>query len=124
MDFVNERLQKKQELEERTRKFAVGVFQMLRTLPNDIAARVIGFQLGKSASSIGANYREANRAESRADFAHKLGIVLKEASETAYWLSLLVELYPGVEALPHLAAEVEEFLRLFQSAVSSLRKTD
>jgi len=120
-EFENENLRKKRELEVRTLRFAVGVFKLLRALPDDIALRVIGFQLGKSASSIGANYREANRAESRADFIHKIGIVLKETSETGYWIDILVALYPDNETLVHLKAESDEFLRLFQSVTRSLR---
>jgi len=120
-EFENENLRKKRELEARTLCFAVGVFKLLKTLPDDIVLRVIGFQLGKSASSIGANYREANRAESRADFSHKLGIVLKETSETGYWIDLLDALYPDNETLRHLKAEIEEFLRLFQASIRSLK---
>ena len=82
MDFENENLRKKRELEARTRRFAVAMFQLLKELPDDVSTQVIAFQVGKSASSIGANYREANRAESRADFTHKLAIALKESSET------------------------------------------
>jgi len=120
-EFENENLRKKRELEARTLRFAVGVFKLLKTLPDDIALRVIGFQLGKSASSIGANYREANRAESRADFIHKLGIVLKETSETEYWIDILSALYANSETLQHLKAEIGEFLRLFQATNRSLR---
>ena len=54
-------------------------------------ADIMGYQLGKSGTSIGANYREANRAESRSDFIHKIGIVEKEAAETQYWLELFDE---------------------------------
>lgn len=70
-------------LEKRTTTFSIATFKFLNKLPKDNASRVIAYQLGKSASSIGANYREANRAESREDFAHKLSIALKEANERA-----------------------------------------
>jgi four helix bundle protein len=56
------------------------------TLPKDKIGNVIGCQLVDSGTSIGANYREANRAESRKDFIHKIGIVEKECTETEYWL--------------------------------------
>ena len=58
-------------LEDRTAKYAVEVFKYLRELPYDVSIKVIAHQLGKSASSIGANYHEANRSESRDDFVHK-----------------------------------------------------
>ena len=121
MERVNENLKKKRELENRTKRFAVAVFKFLRTLPSTIDSRVIGYQVGKSASSIGANYREANRCESRDDFVHKIGIVLKEASETAYWLEILSELNPQSEVLAGLCAEADEIIRIFQCSNRTLR---
>jgi len=121
MEYLNENLKRKKALENRTMRFAVAVFKMLRSMPASIDSRVIGFQLGKSASSIGANYREANRCESKDDFIHKIGIVLKEASETAYWLEILSELNPGEESLPDLIAEADEIIRIFQCANRTLR---
>ncbi|MBN1452600.1 MAG: four helix bundle protein [Anaerolineales bacterium] len=59
--------------------------------PKNRACEVMGYQLLRSGTSIGANYREANRAESKADFIHKISIVEKEATETQYWLELLAE---------------------------------
>jgi S23 ribosomal protein. len=82
----------KQELEVRTRRFAVQILNALASLPERRVLKVIVYQLAKSATSVGANYREANRAESKDDFVHKLGIVVKEASETVYWLELLMHL--------------------------------
>jgi len=76
------------ELEERTLAFAVAVLRFAETLPATAAARVVIAQLLRSATGIGANYREANRAESKADFIHKVALALKEAAETEYWLQL------------------------------------
>ena len=121
MEVISENLKRKKALESRTKRFAVAVFRFLRTLPPSIDSRVIGYQIGKSASSICANYREANRSESRDDFAHKIGVVLKEASETGYWLEILSELYPNNEALLGLRSECDEFVRIFQSANRSIR---
>jgi len=118
---LNENLERKRELESRTKRFAVAVFKFLREMPFTIDSRVIGYQLGKSASSIGANYREANRCESRDDFVHKIGIVLKEASETGYWLEILSELHPESSALEDLRAEADEIIRIFQSSNRTLR---
>ena len=100
-------------LEARTLDFSIRVFKLLNALPKSSAMRVISYQLGKSASSIGVNYREANRAESGDDFAHKISIVLKEASETHYWLQVLAGLYSEHNVIRKLKVEAEEFLRIF-----------
>lgn len=89
----------KQWLEKRTREFAVATFKLLDALLKKNSTRVIAFQLGKSASSIGSNYREVNRAESSDDFRHKLSIAMKEASESTYWHEVLTDLYPTYEAI-------------------------
>ena len=81
----------RQELEKRTKEFALGVMGLVANLPKNKVTDVLGYQLLKSATSVGANYREANRAESHDDFIHKIGIVEKEASESQYWLELLDE---------------------------------
>jgi len=114
-------LEFKKGLELRLRKFAVSVFKFLDALPAKVSSRVISFQLGKSASSIGANYSEANRAESRDDFAHKVSIALKEAGESHYWLGILCDLYPEDEALSNLQDECQQLLRLLQSINRSVR---
>jgi len=110
-------------LETRTRVFAVATFKVLDALPKKTSTRVISYQLGKSASSIGANYREANRAESRDDFAHKLQIALKEASESVYWFEILSGLYPMHEVIKSLAAECVELRNLLQSIAKSVRRS-
>ena len=81
----------KTELETRTKHFAIGLIDLVQRLPRNRAGDVVGRQLLRSGTSIGANYREANRAESKADFLHKLGISTKEAAETEYWLELINE---------------------------------
>jgi len=78
-------------LEKRTRKFAVSIIKLSATLPNTTEAMVIRNQITKSGTSVGANYREANRARSRADFKNKIKICESEASETQYWLEVIVE---------------------------------
>ena len=114
-------LEFKKWLETRTRTFSVAVFKALDALPRRSSTQVISNQLGRSASSIGANYREANRAESGDDFRHKLSIALKEANESLYWLEILSELYPMHELYRKLAAEAEELLKLIQSITRSSR---
>lgn len=78
-------------LEQRTKKFALQIIQLSSLLPNTQEARVIKNQMTKSGTSIGANYREANRARSRADFINKIKICEAEASETQYWLEIVIE---------------------------------
>ena len=78
-------------LEKRTRQFAVRIIRLSASLPNTPEARVIRNQITKSGSSIGANYREANRSRSKADFKNKIKICESEAGETQYWLEVIVE---------------------------------
>jgi four helix bundle protein len=79
------------DLENRTKEFALRIIKFVAALPKNRVADVLGYQLLKSGTSVGANYREANRGESRADFIHKVGIVEKECAETEYWLELCQE---------------------------------
>jgi four helix bundle protein len=78
-------------LEKRTREFAVRIIRLSCTLSNTPEARVIRSQMTKSGTSIGANYHEANRARSKADFKNKIKICESEASETQYWLEIIVK---------------------------------
>jgi four helix bundle protein len=77
------------ELSERTKIFALRVIKMFSALPKSEVARVLGKQVLRSGTSVGANYREAQRARSKAEFIAKIGDSLKELDETAYWLELL-----------------------------------
>ncbi len=81
----------KAELEKRTKQFALRIIAFAATLPVGKIGDVIRYQLVKAGTSVGANYREANRAESRNDFIHKIGIVEKEASESQYWVEICDE---------------------------------
>lgn len=106
-------------LKARTRAFAVQIFRFVDELPKATSTQVISYQLAKSASSMGANYREATRAESGADFAHKIGIAENESDETLFWLEVLSDLYPAPcairKVLDPLMSEADELLRLFVS---------
>jgi len=75
----------------RTKAFGLRVLRLFDSLPHKLAAQVIGRQLLRSALSVGANYRSACRARSKAEFAAKMGIVLEEADESKYWMEILVE---------------------------------
>lgn len=79
------------ELEKRTRLFAVMIIKLSMGLPKYPESMVVRNQITKSGSSIGANYRESNRSRSRADFKNKIRICEGEASETQYWLEIIVE---------------------------------
>ena len=78
-------------LEKRTLKFGIEIIRISTLLPNTPEGRVIRNQITKSGISVGANYREANRARSKADFINKIKICESEASETQYWLEIIVE---------------------------------
>lgn len=104
------------ELEARTKKFAVGAIRFSATFAKGKAEDVVSFQFVKSATSIGANYREANRAASHNDFIHKISIVEKEASESQYWLELCCEVGMGSRELAeNLLKECAELLAIFTS---------
>ena len=106
----------KAELEQRTKRFALRVTEFVAALPKNKVSDVLGYQLLKSGTSIGANYREANWAESRNDFIHKVGIVEKEASETQYWLELIQEAHLGsAQDRQWLLQESGELLAIFTS---------
>lgn len=97
-------------LEKRTREFAVRIIRLSTTLPNTPEGRVIRNQITKCGTSIGANYREANRARSRASFQNKIKICESEASETQYWLEVIVEI--GWLTWNKVKAEYEEYSEL------------
>ena len=78
-------------LEKRTRQFAVQIIRLSTALPVSPECIVIRSQVTKSGTSVGANYREANRSRSRADFKNKIKICESEASETQYWLEVIVD---------------------------------
>ena len=107
----------------RTKGLALRVIRLVSALPkNKTSAQVIGKQLLRSATSVGANYRAACRGKSTADMISKLSIVLEEADETLYWLELLVEseLMPA-HRLKNLIAETNEIVAMLVSSLKTLR---
>ena len=80
-----------EEIKQRTKKFRLRIIKLIETLPKTKITDVIGKQLLRSATSVGANYRSACRSRSRADFVSKICIVEEEADESAYWLELLLD---------------------------------
>ena len=89
-----------QELKDRTMDFAVRVLRMAENLPRNVSGQTIARQIARSGTSVAANYRAALRAKSRADFAHKVTIVLEEADETGFWIARGLALALGWTALP------------------------
>jgi four helix bundle protein len=102
------------DLRERTKKFALKIIQLVSSLPNTREADIIGRQLLKAGTSVGANYREANRARSKAEFRAKIGIVEQESDESLYWLEILKEsrIAKG-KLLEELLVEADELVAIF-----------
>jgi len=105
---------------ERTKNFGLAVIRLVEKLPKTRTADVIGRQILRSATSVGANYRAACRAKSTADMLNKLKIVEEEADETLYWLELLQETSPMPE-IPTLAKEGNELLAMTVASIKTLR---
>jgi len=113
----------KKELEKRTKKFALEVIRFVADLPKNKITDVLGYQFLKAGTSIGANYREANRAQSRQDFIHKIAIVEKEASETQYWLELFDALSMGDPNMRSwLVQESAELLAIFTTTGKTAKR--
>ena len=106
--------EKPKDLPTRTREFALRVIRMYSALPKSTEAQVLGKQVLRSGTSVGANYREANRARSKPEFIAKIGDCLKELDETAYWLELPTEssIVPDAK-LAALRDECDQLLAIF-----------
>jgi len=116
---------KKEDLTERTKRFALRIIELVASLPKNRVANVIGYQIMKSGTSIGANYREAKRARSQADFVAKIGICEQETDETLYWLELLSE--SGVVSpyrLTELIDEANQLLAIFIASSKTAKRKD
>jgi len=109
------------DLEERTAKFGEDIILLCREIRQDSVNRSIINQLIRSATSIGANYEEANGASSKKDFRNKIYICKKEAQETRHWIRMLSVACPEVkQPLIDLKQEVHELVLIFQKIASSL----
>jgi four helix bundle protein len=111
------------DLKNRTQEFALRVIHLTEALPSGGPGRVIGKQLLRSGTSVGANYRSACRARSRRDFLSKMGITLEEADESAYWLELVVkaDLLPKARVEP-LLKENDELVSIFVASLKTARQ--
>lgn len=107
----------KEDLKQRTKHFALQIIDLVSKLPRSRTSDVIARQVLRSATSIGANYRSACRARSKADFIYKIGIVEEETDETQYWLELIVEagLLPP-ERISSLLQEADELIAIFTAS--------
>lgn len=107
----------------RTKQFALRILKLYSALPKDTASQVLGKQVLRSGTSIGANYREAYRARSKAEFIAKVGICLGEAEETAYWLELLAEGgLMSVDKLTELMGECDQLIAIFVTILNKAKR--
>jgi four helix bundle protein len=109
-------------LKRRTKEFGLRVIRLFRALPKSGEALVIGRQLLRSGTSVGANYRAVCRARSRAEFIAKMGVVIEEADESLYWLEMLED--AGVLSktrLGPLKTEANELVAIFVAARQTAR---
>ena len=110
------------ELKDRTKKFAIRILKLIDILPNTTGRNIIKRQLGKSGTSVGANYRAACKGRSRADFISKITIVEEESDESMYWLELIMESsMMKEEQVKPLWNEAKELTAIFTSTGKSAR---
>ncbi|NJO90554.1 MAG: four helix bundle protein [Chloroflexia bacterium] len=110
------------QLEKRTKSFAISIMKLSIQLPNTPEGKVIRNQITKSGTSIGANYREANRSRSKADFANKIRICEAEASETVYWLEIIEDFeWAKNDVIKSILIEANELLAIFTSISNKLK---
>ncbi len=102
------------DLRDRTKQFALRILEMFSVIPKSTQAQVLGKQVLRSGTSVGANYREAYRGRSKAEFVAKCGDSLRELEETAYWFELLVDgKIVAPERLSALRQECDELIAIF-----------
>jgi len=116
-------MQRTNDLLVRTKQFALATIKFCEGLSKDETSRVLGRQFLRSGTSVGANYRAAHRAKSKADFISKMGTVLEEADESAYWIELLVDAgkVDSTKSLP-LHREAQELVAITISSINTARR--
>lgn len=113
-----------QELKQRTFEFGVRVVHAVEALPKGETARILGRQLLRAGTSVGANYRAAARARSRADFVAKLGIVEEECDESSYWIEMIIALKVLKRSrLINLLTEANELLAIAVASIKTARRS-
>jgi len=119
---MEEKTMKPEEFKQRTKAFAVRIIKLVDGLPNARSTNAIANQLVRSGTSVGANYRAACRAKSKADFISKLGTVEEEADETLYWMELLIDAGKVKAArLSSLVKEAGEILAMVCASLNTAR---
>ncbi len=108
-----------EEMKQRTKLFALGVIQLVESLPKERTAEILGRQLLRSGTSVGSNYRSACRARSIADFISKMGIVEEEVDELLYWMELLIE--AGIKVNMRMEALMKEAGEILAITVASIK---
>ena len=112
-----------EEIKKRTKNVALRIIKLVQTLDKNYTERILGKQMLRSGTSIGANYRAACRAKSTADFINKLKIVEEETDETLYWLELLIEgNIVSKDKLNPLMKEINEILAIVVSSINTARR--
>jgi four helix bundle protein len=111
----------KDEMKHRTKQYALRIIKLVEKLPKTRTSEVIGRQLLRSGTSVGANYRSACRAKSRADFISKMGTVEEETDESIYWMELLAE--TGLINLDEISDLLDEGNQIVAITISSIRTT-
>ena len=113
-----------QDLVQRTKRFALNVIHFVESLPRSRTCDILGRQLIRAGTSVGANYRAARRAKSSADFISKMGTVEEEADECCYWLELLIEDSKGdSNAAGNLHVEAGELVAIAIASINTARRT-
>lgn len=113
---------KQEELRRRTKKFSLRIIRLFKSLPRTPEAQVLGKQLLRSGTSVGANYRAAGRARSAAEFSAEIGIVFEEADETVFSLECLIEAdIVKEELLSDLVREANELVAIFAASYHTAR---
>jgi four helix bundle protein len=110
-----------EDLKLRTKRYALRIIELYTRLPQGVVFQVIGKQFLRSGTSVGANYREATRSRSKAEFAAKASLSLQELDETAYWLELLLDRYNSDQETSFLLKETDELTAIFASMVKNAR---
>ncbi|MBS1788542.1 MAG: four helix bundle protein [Acidobacteria bacterium] len=111
-----------EEMKSRTKSFTLRVIRLVEALPVGRTAEVVGKQLLRSGTSVGANYRAACRAKSTADFIAKMGIVEEEADECAFWLEIIVESdLMKKERIEDLSDEANQIVAMVVSSINTAR---
>jgi four helix bundle protein len=110
-------------LDVRTKRLALRIIRLVGTLPKTYSAEVIGKQLVRSGTSVGAHYREGHFARSPAEFISKLGVAIQEMAESQYWIELLVEAeFVSAKKLVELGQEMKEILAMLVASVRTAKR--